>query len=126
MKYVVYFAIVWCVMCGPGNVAFAYTGDVLLEACQILLELADDRPVQGVESPKMKAAVCVGYVRGVVDGMAMGKPKYYCLPAELNWTQAVRVIVKYLKGNPAVTMDSNASGNIVIALMDAFPCPEAK
>jgi len=89
-------------------------GNGLLEAC------TSKQPLQG--------AMCIGYIRGVIDGenmmgTALNKRPLVCLADGVTLGQVEEVVVKYLKDNPAERNKSSA-GLIGIAAATAWPCPQ--
>jgi Rap1a immunity proteins len=89
-------------------------GNGLLEAC------TSRQPLQG--------AMCIGYIRGVIDGenmmgTALNKRPLVCLPQGVTLGQVEDVIVKYLKDNPA-ERNKPSAGLIGIAAASAWPCAQ--
>ncbi len=128
MKFVLYFAIGWCVVCGFAGEALAYDGNGLLEDCQIAMKVLGGNPIMGDQFKAGAASgMCLGLVQGVVGMGYLWQDTgahYYCLPEEeFSTKQAVRVILKYLEDNPA-ELHRRALVLLVRAFMDAFPCEE--
>jgi len=70
MKYVVYFAIGWCVLLAVAGEAMAYGGELLLENCKLhLLGVPTINESNTTDDTRqiMRAASCIGYMRGVMD-----------------------------------------------------------
>jgi len=126
MKYVVYFAIGWCVvLAGGGEAMAAIDGNDLLGYCKTFL--AEDNTltyVRGVEY-----GLCMGFVSGVSEAthvwQQVAETNYLCPPEGSPISQSIQIVVKALEDNPAV-LHLSATVLVQRALMDAFPCPEAE
>ena len=100
------------------------TGNKLLDACTntevVMKEQTDDPIVQG------KAALCIGFVKGVTDAHTTFvdweymKPNW-CLPPDVVAGQPVRTVTKYMQEHPQY-LHRTASDLVAIALYLAFPC----
>ena len=109
-------------------------GDNLLKQCNSTLLILDQEREQLskiVESPGsiIGAGICMGMVRGIIgtnhEYAVKTKTAFFCLPIEgIKYTQAVRVVVKYLKEHPEKLHESAASLAIA-SLTEAFPCQPA-
>jgi|SRR5215469_4451814 len=77
--------------------------------------------------PDPRASACTEYVAGVTDGLWSldSHLTEICLPDGVVLNQAVDVVVKWLKDNPAQRHYS-ASSDIEVALREAFPCESAE
>ncbi len=135
MKYVVYFAIGWCLVCGFAGEALAYDGNELLGACQTFLARVDTaaRDYMDIYKNGFVSGTCLGYFGGTLATaqiwqLALSERAQksgggvYCLP-ESEPKQMIRDVVKYLEDNPA-ELHKTAAFNILDALMEAFPCTE--
>jgi len=126
VKYVVYFAIGWCLVCGFAGEALAYPGIELLKNCQHYLAKPTTAPG---DQHYIEYGMCLGYVSGVHETNevyeAVAEQQIYCPPKEVEFEQLVRVIVKYLENHPA-DLHYSAAYNIIFAFKEAFPCPEAE
>ncbi len=126
MKFVLYFAIGWCVVCGFAGEALANDGNALLGHCKTFL--AEDNRI-GDYGSGIEYGACVGYIGGVKDSFYIWHVATvrisYCLPEEAEFDQLVRVVVKWLEDNPA-SLHHNAAGLVRGAFSEAFPCPEAE
>ena len=116
MKYVVYFAIGWCVMLAGAGEAMAYDGNKLLDYCHDYTEVSD-----------FGAGLCIGYLAGVQD-TARGwqqeaKIQLYCIPEAAKSDQLIRVTVKFLENVPA-QLHYSAATLVEAAFVEAFPCKE--
>ena len=65
---------------------------------------------------------------GVVDGVnygydVHGAPRPFCIPQEVTYRQAMRVVLKFMKDNPAKT-HKITEVLIAQALKTAFPCED--
>ena len=74
-----------------------------------------------------KGNVCAAYIagihdiqRGFVDLAIVGSP-IWCEPDEGRIGQVVRVVLKFLEASPE-TLHMPASGRVLMAFMQAFPC----
>ena len=73
-----------------------------------------------------RTGYCLGFVASVVDThstfVGWGKlEKYFCLPESVTQGQLPRIVYKFLKEHPE-DLHQVASGLIVRALYNAFPC----
>lgn len=89
-------------------------GNGLLEAC------TSRAPLQG--------AMCIGYIRGVIDGenmmgTALNNKPLVCLSEGVTLGQVQDVVVKYLKDNPT-ERNKPSAGLIGIAAATAWPCSQ--
>lgn len=89
-------------------------GNGLLEAC------TSRQPLQG--------AMCIGYIRGVIDGenmmgTAINKKPLACLSEGVTLGQVKDVVVKYLRDYPA-ERNKPSAGLIGIAAATAWPCAQ--
>jgi hypothetical protein len=74
---------------------------------------------------------CAAYVDGLMGGIALFADKggilereQYCSPSGVTVGQAVRLLVKYIKDNPAIAHVETRM-LMLSALVAAFPCPPA-
>ena len=88
-------------------------------ACQQL-----DTYFQTGRGNAVEAGICAAFLQGQMEFheilVAMGKEPHYCLVGGGNYDQYRRVVVKFIRANPAMSHNS-AAGLILIALMKAFP-----
>jgi hypothetical protein len=73
---------------------------------------------------------CTDYVSGFLDGLAlvntMNQTLNICLPnAGITNDQAVRIVVKYLRDNPA-ELHKTARSSLLVSFALAFPCETMK
>jgi hypothetical protein len=104
------------------------TGNDLLEDCNNAILSFDNN---GEKGDLDKTLVCVSYVRGIVDSNAsfsalLGEAykknfAALCIPSKTNFTQMIRIIVKYLKDNPK-SLNQHPIVDAQMALHYAFPC----
>ena len=70
---------------------------------------------------------CIGYVSGFLDANSIATSqnkaaKVVCPPQRgITNDQAIRIFVKYLRGNPSVLHESGRM-SLYVALAKAFPC----
>jgi hypothetical protein len=98
------------------------SGTNLLRACQAAAKLADRGNYTTQEA--IDGSFCRGYVAGVVDamvGLSVQTETVYCIPSNADTDQFVRVVLKYLKDNPA-TLHHPAGALVANAIVTAFPC----
>ena len=75
----------------------------------------------------MEASKCRAYTQAVHDDYATWRDAdiipgdYYCLPNGVIVSQLERIVVKYLEARPE-ELHMAASGLVVLAYMEAFPC----
>jgi hypothetical protein len=108
---------------GEPMVAFyGPSGSTLLRECQ-----AATRPASGehyTAQQAMDGTYCRGYVAGAVDamvGVSLQTSTMYCIPANADNDQFIRVVLKYLNDNPA-TLNYPAAALVSRAIVAAFPC----
>jgi hypothetical protein len=99
-------------------------GSELLRACTATVVQADGGQLTVEQS--VQSIWCSGYVGGFLDGLAVmgwkGGSAKVCLPREgIENDQAIRIIVKYLRDNPAMLHQSGRV-LIVVAIAEAFRC----
>lgn len=99
-------------------------GAELLRACTAAMQMADG--VQLGADDSMRAVWCVGYVSGVLDGLAVlgwkGGSTRVCLPEKgITNDQAARLVVRYLRSHPDVLHES-ARASVVVAIAETFAC----
>lgn len=100
-------------------------GNFFLQACGATVKQANG----GTLSPEEGAAslYCVGYVAGFLDGVSLatsqgGNGKVICTPERgITNDQAIRIFVKYLRGNPKVLHESGRM-SLFVALAKTFSC----
>ena len=132
MKFVLYFAIGWCVVLAVAGEALAYDGHELLANCLKALNVPDNPDSfttrQSVEWI-MASGLCRGYTTGVIDAsliqQAVAKEQLFCLPEGIKAEPVVQVVTEFLEAHPYV-LHRNASILTLAALREAFPCPEAE
>lgn len=98
-------------------------GNSLLHECSQALAIRDD-----AKNVTNDAYHCAGYVQGARDigdlfGARPNGGPLWCLPGEVSTEQTIRVVVKYLKENPA-DLHRPAVALVAVALASAFPCPD--
>ena len=75
---------------------------------------------------------CASYVSGYIDGLTNGIeyseaktgqkiPKLFCLPAEIEAGQTIRILLKYIRDNPAEDHELTAI-LLIFSLKKAYPC----
>jgi hypothetical protein len=100
-------------------------GEDLLQKCMAAQKLANGENVQPIDY--LKGMYCVGYLQGFTDMVGMFPPKYkghklICFPPQgISGDQAIRIVVKWLKGHPG-TLHKSARAEVLIALSKDFPC----
>ena len=100
------------------------TGNKLLGWCKAG-ERADAATAS--ETDWMEASKCRAYTQAVHDDYATWRDAdiipgdYYCLPNGVIVSQLERIVVKYLEARPE-ELHMAASGLVVLAYMEAFPC----
>jgi hypothetical protein len=67
------------------------------------------------------AGFCSGLVEGVIFGRNMSDTSTICPPEGVTLLQSMRVVVKYLEGNPA-KLNLHESLLVELVLAKAFPC----
>jgi hypothetical protein len=111
---------------GSGSAWGQMDGNFILQDCGNIVKQQDG----GAELDTLamtKGLFCVGYVAGLNDAFRMAptlsrSQPFYCPPERgISNDQVVRIVVKYLRDNPAQIHES-ARGSVLIALSRAFPC----
>jgi len=118
MKKAVLVLVCACVVWGFVGEAMAYPAIDLLNDCQQYL----------AGGSSVQSAMCIGYVAGFLETVEIWPEtlrNYYCLPQESEFEQLVRVIIKYQENHPE-KLHLKATGTILLAFKEAFPCPEAE
>lgn len=102
------------------------SGSQLLQQCEAALKMgAGTKMLKGADLQEaVDGSFCRGYVLGIVDsliGISFVTTSTYCIPANADSDQLIRVAVKYLNDNPAKL--HYPSGALVFrAITEAFPC----
>jgi hypothetical protein len=101
--------------------ASAADGNQLLDACQQAVKYFDG---DKTDVDRFKGLYCLGLVEGTRNTMALldQQDPAACVPASVTNTQAVRIVEQYLRANPQ-KLHLDASANILLSLMTAYPCP---
>lgn len=78
---------------------------------------------QDLSSTELKDFIaCVSYLKGIHDGVEEATDKKpYCAPGEVTYHQAGRVLVKYMRENPA-RLHLPVATLYIMAMKDAFAC----
>ena len=99
-------------------------GKYLLDQCNVAVTFQDS----GEIPPGYLSAVsyCYGYLEGIGElnsiNKGLGRFAYFCVPKDgIPNTQAARIVVKYLRDNPA-KLHENKAVLAVLALKEAYPC----
>jgi hypothetical protein len=92
------------------------TGSQLLEQCEAHID----------KTIMVKSALCVGFIRGVYNTHETftnwkQMDKRWCMSDGITYTQAIRVVIKFLQEHPE-ELHLSASGLVSNAFSDAFPC----
>jgi hypothetical protein len=103
------------------------SGNVFLQDCSMV-----DKPVDVLNHTELQLAnVCLSYVVGLHDGVSLEislsrSPGHselfpYCVSEDVTNAQLVRILLKYIRANPATAHLSTATlfGS---AMKEAFPC----
>jgi Rap1a immunity proteins len=103
------------------------SGNAFLQECSVV-----DKPVNDLKSSQLLAAnVCLSYVKGLLDGVLLQislsrSPGHvelfpYCVSGDVSNAQVARIMLKYIRANPATAHLSTAAlfGS---AMKEAFPC----
>ena len=97
----------------PAAAGSNLTGNDLLDRCSAS---ASANPIQW--------GVCLGYVMGIADALALGRPlngARACPAADVTSGQMMDVVRQWLERNPA-KRHMNGAALVAIALQQAFPC----
>jgi hypothetical protein len=99
-------------------------GNTLLQRCSVVEKFTDGKTTDD----ELGAGVCLGLVKGInltltfireISGNEAAINT--CIPESVNNGQAVRVVLAYLRANPA-TLHLDEVVLIILALQEAFPC----
>jgi hypothetical protein len=112
----------------PKSIASVWTsisGNDLLPDCEAELDNLDKKNAGGAF-----ALACLRYLDGFVQGyqtgvLAAGAKDIFCLPSGANLGQLVRIVVKWMKDNPA-KLNQPASICVSHALVETFGCSGSK
>lgn len=107
------------------------SGNAFLQTCS-----AVDKPTEAMTSIEMlHGNICLAYIVGLVDGVSLqvdlsrvsshAELFPYCLSDEVGNGQLVRVLLKYIRDNPAKAHLPTAT-LFGMAMKEAFPCPTQK
>jgi hypothetical protein len=102
------------VACGP---ATPKTGEELLLACREFEKTMAGQVIENRERQMEGFATCIG----VIAGIEAVSPNAGCAPEDRPPEQAVEVVIKYLKANPA-QLHRHPSAFVGDALREAWPC----
>ena len=104
------------------------SGNVFLQDCSVV-----DKSVNDLNRSEMQRSnVCLSYVMGLLDGVLLQislsrTPDHvelfqYCMSGNVTNAQVARVLLKYIRANPATAHLPTATlfGS---AMKEAFPCP---
>jgi Rap1a immunity proteins len=105
------------------------SGNAFLRVCSAFDKDTDKIPTTEAEN----VFRCLGYVGGFMSGVvyeqrfpetATGRkvPAAFCVPNGVEEVQTIRIVLKYIRDNPADAHLSTA-GLIIAALRKAYPCP---
>ena len=121
--------VVVLVLLGTGSSAVVPTidGNRLLRDCNNTIRALEGSG--GSVETLASASFCIGYVTGILEMHAFSSliekmPPLFCLPDEMEFGQAIRVIVRYLQTHPE-RLHVPASAHVIEALRGAFPCAPA-
>jgi len=105
----------------------ADSGNAFVRLCSVIDK--DDAGKTSLEG--MHEVACLGYINGLTQGIDAGimfaqvsdksLPKPYCLSSEAEMGQLIRVVLKYIKGNPEMAHLPTVA-LAMLALQQAFPC----
>lgn len=99
-------------------------GNELLTQCQQFIKVVEKEP----DYDSGRAGMCIGYVEGFISTTTFFSSNLeddakLCIPKTVPNGQVVRVLVKYLKDNPA-KLNKNKASLVWLAMRDAYPCPK--
>ena len=106
-------------------------GNELLKFCNMAIAIIENN-VDKINSLRLLeasggAGYCVGVIKGIGDMHNIYtvwfkiQNRIFCVPEEVNIEQQARVVIKFLKDNPAILHEHNTI-LIVKALKNAYPC----
>ncbi len=110
---------------------FWETGNGFLRTCNA----ADKMSKEWTDSERSMALACLTFLEGLRQGVILeidlsrttGHSTLFpfCVPEEIEGGQEIRVLLKYLRDNPAKTHLRTAT-LFGMPMKDVFPCPEQK
>jgi Rap1a immunity proteins len=124
-------ALILCVAAVPRgeaqqqNQTVGESGNAFLSLCG---DMPDSAPKAPALPPEFHWGICLGYVRGVDDGVQtaydiLNETQPYCLPSEVTNGQMIRVLIKFIKDHPEKAHSKTRVLEIE-SFMDAFPCKQ--
>ena len=104
------------------------SGNVFLQDCSVV-----DKSVNDLNRSELQRSnVCLSYVVGLLDGVLLQislsrSPDHvelfpYCMNGNVTNAQAARILLKYIRANPATAHLPTAT-LFGYAMKEAFPCP---
>ena len=126
--------LIWCsLLVLPTFIApklYANDGNQLLDICTTAIRFLDDNTIAMDSSQTLAFGMCVGFLEGAVNGMAIGMSgkeyKAFCMPTasgSISNGQKARIVVAYLKKNPALLHEDRLT-LVARAFIDAYPCSD--
>lgn len=106
----------------PTVFIYGPSGSTLLRKCQAAERIADGGNYTTQQA--IDGTFCRGYLAGAMDEMvalSLHTTTVYCIPSNADNDQILRVVLKYLKDNPA-TLNYPAGSLVEKAIIAAFPC----
>lgn len=108
------------------------SGNVFLRICSVAAREDDRKQLSSDQT--MAITACINYVNGFADGVdaemrfVMNATKQsthgpFCLPEGVKEIQMVRVVLKYIRDNPAAAR-RNTKSLIMFSLGERYPCPD--
>lgn len=102
-------------------------GNKLLNSCELVLNSVNNPQISG---DRYTAGFCLGFIQGVHQlnsayqyGINVRQPIFCAPPEGISNGQAIRIVTKYLQGQPGKLHDDEIF-LVIQAFKEAFPCDE--
>ncbi len=103
-------------------------GAMLLDNCKEAIKYFENNKDPSINFSAVN--YCVGYISGIndlhasfVSSVSCFDPPKYCAPQPADSKQLVEIIVRFLTDHPE-DLQFHGSDIILVALKEAFPCPQ--
>jgi len=102
-------------------------GNELLNDCNMFIAFGENNVDKMNSQTSGEAGYCLGLIKGIGDMQVIyavwfkSQNEIFCVPKGVSIGQLTRVVIKFLKDNPAILHEANTC-LIVKALRNAYPC----
>jgi hypothetical protein len=101
-------------------------GKMLLENCKEAVKYIENKNDSSINHSAVN--FCIGYISGVndlhtkfIDSVACFEPPIYCIPANTQIEEMIKIVVKFLEQHPQ-DLTYQGAALTVSALRDVYPC----